>query len=288
MFATVCSLLLGPEDFSLDSTQCLSQQNKMMEDYLAPIRRWATDERLRCIPQSALNNTIRLARGHLRIAIVLLEPIADEGSYEQMTQRCATLQEIDTLIQQASRRKYSLGDVSVVDVRVLLSQQRETKLGLTEADVESAYNVFQEVMEMKQPDVILGLQCQTSTAENKFARKICSNPKSGVSFETLQIKEREATFVHGFHPSVYLNHTKDPVAIARLQRRLRTTFKIAFDILEKTSASCKGAVDRSCLSSQAPASHQVHRLSNLQKLPSRSLISLTVRAKSPISNEHLD
>lgn len=89
----------------------------MMEDYIAPIRHWATNDRLRKLSHNALNNTIRLARGHLRIAIVLLEPIADEGSYEQMTQRCATLQEINALIQQVSCGEYSIEDVSVVEIR---------------------------------------------------------------------------------------------------------------------------------------------------------------------------
>ncbi|KAF3031619.1 hypothetical protein E8E12_001008 [Didymella heteroderae] len=166
----------------------------MVEDYIAPIRHWATDDRLRSLSHNALNNTIQLARGHLRIAIVLLEPIADEGSYEQMTQRCATLQEINTLIQQVSCGKHSIEDVSVIDVRILLSRKRRADLGLTEADVESAHDVFQEVMDLKQPDIILGLQCQTSTAENEFARKMCSHPRSDLIFETLQIKGREAKF----------------------------------------------------------------------------------------------
>lgn len=259
-----------------------------MEDYIAPIRHWATNDRLKGLSHNALNNTIRLARGHLRIVIVLLEPIADEGSYEQMTQRCATLQEINALIQQVSRGKYSIENVSVVDVRVLLSQNRMAHLGLTEADVESAHSVFQEVLELKQPDVILGLQCQTSTAENSFARRMCSHSKSDLIFETLQIKGREAKFVHGFHPSVYLNYTKNPVAISTLQLRLRSRFKLAFDILEKTIASSDGVVNRSCLSSQAPASHQLHRLSNLQKLRSRSMMRMMVRANYLGLEEYLD
>lgn len=260
----------------------------MMEDYIAPIRHWATNDRLKGLSHNALDNTILLARGYLPIAIVLLEPIADEGSYEQMTQRCATLQEINALIQQVSCGKYSIEDVSVVDVRVLLSQNRMAQLGLTEADVESAYSVCQEVLELKQPDVILGLQCQTSTAESKFARNICSHFKSDLIFEKLQIKGREAKFVHGFHPSVYLNHTKSPVAISTLQCRLRSRSKLALDILEKTIASSDGVVDRSCLSSQAPASHQLHRLSDLQKSRSRSMMIMTVRANYLDLEEYLD
>lgn len=259
-----------------------------MEDYIAPIRHWATVDRLRSLSHNALNNTIQLARGHLRIAIVLLEPIADEGSYEQMTQRCATLQEINTLIQQVSCGKHSIEDVSVIDVRILLSRKRRADLGLTEADVEPAHDVFQEVMDLKQPNVILGLQCQTSTAENEFARKMCSHPRWDLIFETLQINGREAKFVHEFHPSVYLNYTKNPLAISKLQLCLRSRFKLAFDILEKTIASSEGVVHRSGLSSQAPASQQIHRLSDLQKLRSRSILRMTVRANYLDPEEYLD
>ncbi|KAH7061783.1 hypothetical protein BKA63DRAFT_194811 [Paraphoma chrysanthemicola] len=57
--------------------------------------------------QDVTKNAIRLARGRLNIIIVLLEPIADECSFDDMIRHCETLGEIDAQIKEASGGRYS-------------------------------------------------------------------------------------------------------------------------------------------------------------------------------------
>jgi hypothetical protein len=121
-----------------------------------------------------------------------------------MIQRCATLRELDTLIRGASHGKYSLEDVSVLDVRILISHERRKQFHLGSEVLEAAYDVFQEVIDLKQPDIILSLQCQTRTARNQLVSKLSASVHSGLRFELLKTGKNETRLVRGFHPSVYL------------------------------------------------------------------------------------
>lgn len=203
--------------------------------YLTPIQCWAMDDRLAGISRNIIENTIRLAKGHLSIIIGLLEPIADEGSFEDMMQRSTTLREVNTLIREVSNGRYSLQDVTILDVRVMLSEKTRKKFALTDNDLEAAYEVFQKVVEMKQPHVILTLQCQTGTARNAFARKICSKFRVQYRPVIFHIRGHDTILVQGFHPSTYLKYTSNKVECSKLRQRLRGQFKAAFDSLKRAS-----------------------------------------------------
>jgi hypothetical protein len=64
---------------------------------------------------------------------------------------------------------------------VWLSQDRREHFGLTDI-LEAAYDVFLKVIEVKQPDVILNLQFQTSRTKNALARKLSSQIQRNPQF----------------------------------------------------------------------------------------------------------
>jgi hypothetical protein len=202
-----------------------------MSDYLIPIRRWAMDGRLGGISHNALENSLRLARGRLSLALILWEPIWDEGTYAEMMQRCVTLQEINALIRNVSHGRYSIEDVTLLDVRVLLSKRRME--GLTSKDdiFEAAYDVFQEVIRMKRPDVILTLQCQTSAVRNVLARQLSSKFLSSPNSDKVLVEGHTTTVIKGFHPSLYLNYNKIFTTKMHLRWQLRNKFQLAFESL---------------------------------------------------------
>lgn len=179
-------------------------------------------------------NALRLANGRLSIAIVLLEPSVDGGSYENMIRQSPTLREVNNLIREASngRGRYSLEDATILDVRVLLSLGTRANLSLRDDVLEAAYDVFQEVMEIKRPDIILTLQCQTSTVRNSFARRVSSRARATSGLKTLCIKNHKAVLVRGFHPSTYLRYKSDEVAQRQLRERLLGHFEVAFATLD--------------------------------------------------------
>ncbi|KAJ4302816.1 hypothetical protein N0V90_001707 [Kalmusia sp. IMI 367209] len=207
-----------------------------MTAYLSPILQWGRDNRLSGMSTHILKNALRLAKGRLRMIIVLFEPIADSCSYDEMIQRCATLQEINSLIRMVSHGRYSLDDVTILDARILLSKARRERWNIGNDIVEAAYNVFQDVVEQKSPIVILTLQCQTRTAKNRLARKLCGHLQEQPATGRLRIRGHNTVIIYGFHPSMYLNHTEDSKEQGRLRRFLTTRFQKAFDCLEAVQA----------------------------------------------------
>lgn len=198
------------------------------------------DDRLTGVSDDMIANALRLARGHLSIVIVLLEPIADSGTYDQMMQQCSTLREVNLLIRTASDGKYSLKDATILDVRVLLSKERQGRYALSNDVLEASYNVFQEVVELKSPNVILSLQCQTKTAENVFARKLCSQFRDHVEIKKIQARGHDTIVVRGFHPSKYLNYAKNGTEWSRLRQILTNCFQSAFHALEAHRGRSQG------------------------------------------------
>lgn len=229
--------------------------------YLLPILQWGRDKRLR-ITTRILENTLRLAEGHVGIIVVLLEPIADNLSYDEMIPRCATLREINSLIRLVSNGKYSLEDVTVLDVRVLLSKARRERWNLGDDVMGAAYRVFQAVVEEKSPEVILTLQCQTSTAKNRLARDLCGRLQEHSATGRLFIHSHNTVVIYGFHPSMYLNYKEDSTEQARLRRLLTTRFQRAFACLDTVQAqpqSTSGDLDQTYRNHRSPYSHGLNK-----------------------------
>jgi hypothetical protein len=109
--------------------------------------------------QNLLYNSRKLAEGKLSLAIVLIEPCRSHNmSYKEMFNRSDTLREIDRLIR-ASDSDYTHLDVTILDVRPLVSEKMRKDLARLgkELRVSEAHKVFEEVLLLKKPDVILAL-----------------------------------------------------------------------------------------------------------------------------------
>jgi hypothetical protein len=152
-------------------------------------------------------NTLRVARVRSSIIVVLLEPIADNRTCEEIMQRCITLQVVDLLIRAAWNERYSPKHAAVLDVRVLLSEDIRDWYALENDIQEAAYDIFQEVVELKSPNVILPLQSQTRTA--RYAcKQFCSRYRETVKFDKFQVRGKDTIVVRDSHPTRYLNHEK--------------------------------------------------------------------------------
>jgi hypothetical protein len=99
-----------------------------------------------------------------------------------------------------------------------------------------AHKVFEEVLLLKKPDVILALQCQTKNAKSPIVRSLCGF-KDGTPWPSvIGLKGHEALVFRGFHPSTYLrpDYTAnlDQSEIDRLKGGLRFCFRSAFLALQ--------------------------------------------------------
>jgi len=154
-----------------------------------------------------------------------------------MFDRSNTLQEIDRLIRECNS-DYSLLDVTVLDVRPLVSEKmRETlaRLG-QELDLNAAHRVLEEVLLLKKPDVILTLQCQTKEAESVIAKSLCGFAPGTQRPSILRLQGHDTLVFQGFHPSTYLrsDYTANlsQLKIDRLEEGLRLCFRSAFLALQ--------------------------------------------------------
>lgn len=156
-----------------------------------------------------------------------------------MTQQCSTLREVDLLIRTASEGKNSLR-FTILDVRILLNKERQGRYALSNDVLEASYNVSQEVVELKSPNVILSLQYQTRTAENAFEKKLCSQFRGQVEIEKIQARGHDTIVVRGFHPSKYLNYTRNGTERLPLRQILTNFFQSALHALEAHDRRSQG------------------------------------------------
>jgi hypothetical protein len=214
-----------------------TQQKDEMSDYLEPFDRWAATLNasglLRVTPE-ALYNSRKLAKGKLNLAIVLIEPCnSHDMSYEEMFCQSDTLQEVDQLIR-ASDSDYTILDVTVLDVTPLVSKEMRDDLlkrGF-ELDRGEEHAVFEQVMLLKRPDVILALQCQTKNAESPIVKSLCGFTPGTPRPSIIRLQDHEALVFRGFHPSTYLRDdytaNLEESEIERLKKGLRLCFRSAF------------------------------------------------------------
>ncbi|KAH8704536.1 hypothetical protein GQ44DRAFT_512462 [Phaeosphaeriaceae sp. PMI808] len=180
-----------------------------MFDYLEPFDRWATTLNAFGSPRvtrQALYNSRELAKGRLNLVIVLIEPCnSHHMDYEQMFYRSDTLREIDRLIR-AFTSRFTYRDITILDVRPLVSENMRKSLDMLGIRCweDKAHNVFEEILLLKRPDVILALQCQTRDAKSPITRSLCgympANPRPSI----IQLQDHQALVFRGFHPSAYL------------------------------------------------------------------------------------
>jgi hypothetical protein len=212
-----------------------------MSDYLQPLDDWAAtlnaSSRLR-VTRQALYNARKLAEGRLNLAVVLIEPCnSHDMSYEEMVNRSNTFQEIDRLIR-ACNSDYTLLDVTVLDVWSLVSKKMRENLAMLgcELDINAAHGVFEEILLLKKPDVILTLQCKTKEAESPIAKSLCGFAPGTPRPSILQLQGHEALVFRGFHPSTYLrpDYTANlgQLEIDRLKEGLSLCFRSAFLALQ--------------------------------------------------------
>lgn len=180
-----------------------------MSDYLEPLDRWAASVNasnlLRVTPE-ALYNSRMLGEGKLNLAIVLIEPCnSHDMSYDEMFYQSDTLREVDRLIH-ASDSDYTILDVTVLDVTPLVSKEmRDDLLAIGyELDRGEEHAVFEQVMLLKKPDVILALQCQTKNAESPIVKSLCGFTPGTARPSIIRLQDHEALVFRGFHPSTYL------------------------------------------------------------------------------------
>jgi hypothetical protein len=212
-----------------------------MSDYLEPFDHWAATLNasglLRVTPQ-ALYNSRKLAEGRLSLAIVLIEPCRSHNmSYKEMFNRSDTLREIDRLIR-ASDSDYTHLDVTILDVRPLVSEKMRKGLARLgkELRVSEAHKVFEEVLLLKKPDVILALQCQTKDAESPIVRSLCGFTHGTQMPDIIRLQGHETLVFRGFHPSAYLRNdytaNLDQSEIDSLREGLHRCFRSAFLALQ--------------------------------------------------------
>jgi hypothetical protein len=214
-----------------------TQQKDKISDYLEPLDRWAAtlnESSLLRVTLEALYNSRKLAEGKLKLAIVLIEPCnSHDMSYEEMFCRSDTLQEVDRLIR-TSDSDYTHLDVTVLDVRPLVNEKMMENLAMLEKKliINEAHKVFEEVLLLKKPDVILALQCQTKNAESPIVKSLCGFTPGTPRPSIIRLQDHEALVFRGFHPSTYLRDdytaNLDESEIEWLKKGLRLCFRSAF------------------------------------------------------------
>lgn len=210
-----------------------------MSDYLEPLDRWAATlnaSGLFEVTPQALYNSRKLAEGKLNLSIVLIEPCnSHDESHEEMFCRSDTLQELDRLIRAFG---YTLLDVPMLDVRPLVSEEMRASLARRgqELNLNTAHEVFKEVLLLKKPDVILTLQCKTKEAESPILKSLCGFTPGTQRPSILRLRAHEALVFRGFHPNTYVrsDYTSDlgELEIERLREGLRLCFRSAFLALQ--------------------------------------------------------
>jgi hypothetical protein len=209
-----------------------------MSDWLAPLDRWAKDLGVLGLfdglPQ-AISNARKLAEGRLNLVIVMIGPCNNHAitSYDEMVEKSPTLQEVRRLI-----RTYfdcDIDDVSVFDIRPLISERMRNVLGGEwPAWEEKAHRVFEEMLLIKRPDVILSLQCVTKNSKSAISRSLCGNRRVSLRPRIVALGSHETLVFRGFHPSVYLrtDYAADTIDSTTSESMLSRCFKAAFSALQ--------------------------------------------------------
>ncbi|QLI72609.1 uncharacterized protein G6M90_00g083700 [Metarhizium brunneum] len=207
-----------------------------MSGCLSVLERWAAEIKL-CgaeeVTLQALANSLKLAEGTLNILIVMIEPCNNHATvdYETMVARSPSLQELDRLIRKYGTNR-GIAAVPILDVRPLISKAMGTAIGNRWPTWEvRAYEVFEDILRHKKPDVILSLQRVTKDADSLPCKSLSDQAWSPRP-DIVRLANRTAILFRAFHPSSYLrpNYTanKATARVNSMENKLDASFKAAF------------------------------------------------------------
>jgi hypothetical protein len=185
-----------------------------MDEYLRRLVRYGEEEGFDKLP---IRNAMCLANGSLPLVVVLEEPCAsaDWFDYETMVwgdedanmntlrhDGSATLQEVDSLIREASDERYDIENVSVFDLNTLLSQNYET----SRPCLDKAHKCFWDMIKAKRPKAIIVMTTTAKKSNHKSIRLLWSSRH--VTTERIDITlpgdPSKVAMIRGYHPSAYL------------------------------------------------------------------------------------
>lgn len=124
----------------------------------------------------------KLAEGFNDLLVVLLEPtdIYSSCEPEEVIIRSNALQAIDNTLRDASKGQRSLANTCTFDIRPFRSASVREVESDDEKDNndEFAYEVFQNMVHVLKPKVIIVCQCSTERVRNELAAKLSSSTGS--------------------------------------------------------------------------------------------------------------
>ncbi|KAK8914719.1 hypothetical protein H634G_02207 [Metarhizium anisopliae BRIP 53293] len=207
-----------------------------MSGCLSVLERWAAEIEL-CgaeeVTLQALANSLKVAEGTLNIVIVMIEPCNNHATvdYETMVARSPSLQEVDRLIRKYGTNR-GIAAVPILVVRPLISKAMGTAIGNRWPTWEErAYEVFEDILRHKKPDVILSLQRVTKDANSLLCKSLSDQDWSPLP-DIVRLANRTAILFRAFHPSSYLRPdytaNKTTAWVNSMENKLDASFKAAF------------------------------------------------------------
>jgi hypothetical protein len=219
-----------------------------MDEYLRRLVRYGEEEDFDKLP---IRNAVCLAEGSLPLVVVLEEPCAsadwfdydtmvwgDEDANENTLRHdgSATLQEVDSLIREASDERYDLQDISVFDLNTLLSQNYET----SESCLDKAHKCFWDMIKAKRPKAIVVMTTTAKKSNHKSVRLLWSSRYDTTKSTdiTLPGAPGKVTIIRGYHPSAYLREAyaatwlRDEEDEILARHMLRICFSKALTVIE--------------------------------------------------------
>jgi len=147
-----------------------------MDGYLRRLVRYGEEEGF---DELSIRNAVCLAKGSLPLVVALEEPCASADWYNYDTMvwgdedarintlrhdGSAKLQEVDSLIREASDDRYDLQDVSVFDLNTLLSQKYKT----SKSRLDKAHKCFWDMIKAKRPRAIIVMTTTARKSNHKL------------------------------------------------------------------------------------------------------------------------
>lgn len=187
---------------ALDSLQCKRQCRVPPIDnsHLAPLQQVADELGPALTGPRGLVNAKALAKGHNRdIVVILQEPTKGASTLEvdEMVKKSDTITWIDKILRRSSEGLRTWKNTRIFDTWPFGDTNRKR-----------AYHIytyiFEEMMRLAQPDVVLVCQCQTSTARSKIANYLSSSIATADQIRVEDILGHKTVVVNAFHPSSFL------------------------------------------------------------------------------------